>query len=276
MGGNVENTAFLSDIHGNAVALRAVLEDVLAQGCKRIYVLGDIINGMDPSSCISILKGLDNVSCIKGNAENYMMTPDLDAFPRRDEELYRGLLRVLTWWYERMSPADLDYINTFPDFLHFDGWYMVHDSPLDRVAVKQADLGEIDEKYREILFHGKGIPEDISANELHQILMFMDQKKLSGLFVGHTHLPYIKHVDGKVLCNLGSVGFTLDGDPRPSWILCQKDEAHQNFTKQRAAYEIDQAVHRLLELGFMRDANKRKRSAYIKMLQTGVHWRFHV
>ena len=144
----MEKTALLSDIHGNAVALQAVLDEVRAQGCRRIFVLGDIINGMDPSRCISILKAVENLACIKGNAENYLLTPDLDAFPRRDETLYRNLLHILRWWHQRMSQTDLDFIHTLPDFLHLDGWYMVHDSPSDRAAVKQIDLNGIDEKYR--------------------------------------------------------------------------------------------------------------------------------
>ena len=272
----MEKTALLSDIHGNAVALQAVLDDVREQGCRRIFVLGDIINGMDPSRCITILKAVENLACIKGNAENYLLTPDLDAFPGRDETLYRNLLHILRWWHQRMSQTDLDFIHALPDFLHLDGWYMVHDSPLDREAVKQVDLGGMDEKYREILFHGKGIPKNVPADELRQILGFMDEKRVSALFVGHTHDPYIKHVNGKMICNLGSVGFTLDGDPRPSWVLCEQDETWQNFTVRRVAYDIDQAVNRLMEVGFWEYDDGQRLDAYIKMLQTGVHWTAHI
>jgi predicted phosphodiesterase len=270
----MEKTAFLSDIHGNAIALEVVLKDIRNQGCKQIFVLGDIINGMDPSRCIRILKGVENLSCIKGNAEHYVLTPDLDTFPHKDEGLYPHLLPVLRWWRAHMSPADFDFIKALPDFLHQNGWYLVHDSPSDRITVQRVNLDGIDEKYREILFHGKGIPETISAEELHQILSFMDQKRVSGLFVGHTHQPFIKHLDGKMICNPGSVGFTLDGDPRPSWILCEQEDGQQSFSVRRVAYDIDQAVKRLMEVGFWEFDNGSKRDAYIKMLRTGIHWRY--
>ena len=270
------NLAFISDIHGNAIALTAVLADIQKQDCQHIFVLGDIINGMEPSKCITLLKTIKNIVCIKGNAEHYVLTPDLETFPRRDEEIYRYLLSVLQWWKEHLSPADLEFINALPDSIHLDHWYLVHDSPMDRLAVKQNDLGGIDEKYRDILFHGAGIPENLPADELGQIVGFMDGKRLSGLFIGHTHIPYIKHINGKMICNLGSVGFTLDGDPRPSWILCQLNGNQQKFSIRRVHYDIQEAILQLKEIGFLEFAGDQQQNAYIKMLQTGIHWRMHI
>ena len=104
----------------------------------------------------------------------------------------------------------------------------------------------------------------------------MDEKRVSSLFVGHTHEPYIRHLNGRVICNPGSVGFTLDGDPRPSWILCEVDDLLQNFSIRRVDYDIDQAVQRLLEVGFLDSAGAGEQHAYIKMLRTGIHWRAHM
>lgn len=272
----MQKTAFLSDIHGNAVALQAVLEDVRSQGCQQVFVLGDIINGMDPSGCITILKEIENLQCIKGNAEQYVLTPDLDVFPHGDVALYPDLLELIRWWQKHMSAADFEFIRALPDILHMGSWYLVHDSPADREAVKHIDLKGIAEKYREILFHGAGIPENIPTDQLHNILQFMDEKNASTLLVGHTHEPYIKHVDGKVICNAGSVGFSLDGDSRSSWVLCEQDGAQQNYSIRRVAYDIDQAIYMMKQAGFMDFAGEPRRRSYIKMLQTGKHWSNHV
>ena len=272
----MKKIAFLSDIHGNVVALQAVLEDVRAQGCRQIFVLGDIINGMDPSGCITILRKIEDLQCIKGNAEHYVLTPDLDTFPRRDIALYPDLLELIRWWQKHMSASDFEFVRALPDILHVDCWYMVHDSPSDREAVKHIDLKGVDEKYREILFHGVGVPEKIPSDQLQHILQFMDAKNASALLVGHTHEPYIKHVDGKVICNVGSAGFSLDGDSRASWVLCEQDGAQQNYSIRRVAYNIDQAIYRLKQAGFMDFVDEPRRHAYIKMLQTGIHWSNHV
>jgi len=50
-------TAVISDIHGNAVALRAVLDDIDARGIERIVCLGDIIGyGPDPLECVDLIE----------------------------------------------------------------------------------------------------------------------------------------------------------------------------------------------------------------------------
>ena len=76
-------TAILSDIHGNSPALKAVLEDVRREGCTEVFVLGDIVNGVDPGGCLDLLAGRGDITFVKGNAEFHLLTPDLNAFPLR-------------------------------------------------------------------------------------------------------------------------------------------------------------------------------------------------
>ena len=50
-------TAVISDIHGNAVALRAVLADIESKGIDRIVCLGDIIGyGPEPLACVDLVR----------------------------------------------------------------------------------------------------------------------------------------------------------------------------------------------------------------------------
>ena len=58
--------AFISDIHGNLEALRAVLADIAEQGVDEIYCLGDIIGyGPNPRECIDLV--MDCKACVLGN-----------------------------------------------------------------------------------------------------------------------------------------------------------------------------------------------------------------
>jgi len=51
------STAVISDIHGNAEALRAVLADIDARGIARIICLGDIIGyGPEPLACVDLVR----------------------------------------------------------------------------------------------------------------------------------------------------------------------------------------------------------------------------
>ena len=61
--------AIISDIHGNAEALRRVLEDIADQNVEQIYCLGDVIGyGPDPCTCIDLC--LDFGLCLLGNHDN--------------------------------------------------------------------------------------------------------------------------------------------------------------------------------------------------------------
>ncbi len=266
--------ALISDIHGNAVALEAALADIQAQACERIFFLGDVVNGIDPAGCIALLRAWGDIPGIKGNAEHYLLTPDLDTFPRREEPFYDETIKLLHWWLARMPSNDLAYIRAMPDVMRWEDWYMVHDSPFDRLRVKETDIGGLDDKYREFLFHGPGIREDVEAEGemLDALLHFMDAEGMTNLFVGHTHVPFIKCVNGKMICNAGSVGMPLDGDYRPSWVLFDG----QTFSIRRVEYDVDRAVAFGREAGYQDFAEATKREAYYKMLQTGWHWRVHI
>ena len=65
--------AFISDIHGNYDALRAVIKKIKKLGIKKVYCLGDIVNYYyDPDKCIDLLLK-NKVQCIKGNHEKIFL-----------------------------------------------------------------------------------------------------------------------------------------------------------------------------------------------------------
>ncbi|MDP4156925.1 MAG: metallophosphoesterase family protein, partial [Bacillota bacterium] len=65
--------AFLSDIHGNAVALDAVLEDISKRNVDKIIILGDIsYRGPEPKRALELVKSL-HTNVIKGNADEWVV-----------------------------------------------------------------------------------------------------------------------------------------------------------------------------------------------------------
>jgi predicted phosphodiesterase len=234
-----EKTAVLSDIHGNSPALKAVLDDVHSAGCTRVFVLGDVINGVDPSGCLALLKGIKDIVCLRGNAEQYLLTPDLDRFPKRDEPLYRNVINLLCWWQARISDADLAWIQHWPDLLFWNGACLAHDSPLDRLHPEDRRLPGIEDKYQELCYHARGIYRDMPDQELDRLLRTMEEKGVSTVFCGHTHAPFCRQIAHKRICNVGSVGMPLDGDPRPSWVLVEEmTDSQSSITIRRVPYDV--------------------------------------
>src|SRR5215213_11926103 len=69
--------ALISDIHSNAVALRAVLEDIQRARVDQVICLGDVANlGPEPNLVIEMLAGL-GCPCIMGNNDQFLLGPAL-------------------------------------------------------------------------------------------------------------------------------------------------------------------------------------------------------
>lgn len=62
--------AILADIHGNAFALKKVLEDIQQEGINQFIVLGDLVMiGTEPVTAIGMIRDLNPLCWIKGNTD---------------------------------------------------------------------------------------------------------------------------------------------------------------------------------------------------------------
>ena len=52
----------------------------------------------------------------------------------------------------------------------------------------------------------------------------LDGAKPDILVCGHTHIPFVKRLNGLLVVNCGSVGHPVDGDARPSYALVRFKE----------------------------------------------------
>ena len=69
--------ALISDIHGNDVALRAVLADIRRRGVDQIVCLGDVATlGPSPQRTVDLVVEL-NCPCIMGNHDAFLLEPGL-------------------------------------------------------------------------------------------------------------------------------------------------------------------------------------------------------
>ena len=187
--------ALISDIHGNAVALRAVLDDIKKRGADRIVCLGDVATlGPSPHAVIDILREL-GCPCIRGNHDDFLL----------DEELIKSytdappIVHAVRACRETLSQAELEFLATFQPTLDLD---------LDGTRLA--------------LFHGspRSNTEDLLATTPAGLL---DEALGTGRPIvmagGHTHLQMLRQHHGTLLVNPGSVGLPFEayahhGPPR--------------------------------------------------------------
>src|SRR5260370_3088706 len=135
--------AILSDIHGNPLALDAVLADVQSQGEVDVYwVLGDFAAlGYDPVTPLEQVTALSHARFTRGNTDRYVVTQDLPVQPEQalqDPALLQEVIeavRSFSWtrgyvsaagWLDWLMNLPLEVRLTLPDGTRLLG---VHASP---------------------------------------------------------------------------------------------------------------------------------------------------
>jgi predicted phosphodiesterase len=70
--------AVFADVHGNVVALDAVIAAALGEGIQEHWCLGDLVaHGPRPVEVVARLRDLANLRCVRGNTDGYVLTGEL-------------------------------------------------------------------------------------------------------------------------------------------------------------------------------------------------------
>lgn len=198
----MSRVALISDIHGNSLALDAVLEDVRHQGgVDEYWCLGDYVAlGPDPVGVMSRLEALPAARFIRGNTDRYVAygdrpEPSLDQVAA-DVRLLPRLVEVahtFAWTQGMVTAADrLHWLSTLSlDFRSTLGTL--------RVLAVHAAPGQDD---------GRGIPPDLTPEQLSQVL---EDCEADVVLVGHTHRATNRLAGGTRVVNPGAVSFSDDG-----------------------------------------------------------------
>jgi predicted phosphodiesterase len=232
--------AIFSDIHGNSIALDAVLADMEQQGgVDGYWVLGDLTAlGHDPVGVLERLAALPHASFIRGNADRYVITGDRPPPSLPDAAANPDLLPVLVEvagsfaWTQGMVTAG--------------GWF-------DWLAALPAEM-------RVTLPDGTpllGIHATLTADDDAGLNPQRTDEELKALFAdcpaglicaGHTHLPLDRQVDSRRIINVGSVSNPLPPDLRACYTLLEVDAASYRLTHHRVEYDREAAITALQRL----------------------------
>ncbi|PRX39939.1 putative phosphodiesterase [Planifilum fimeticola] len=214
--------AFIADIHGNGVALDAVLEDIEKRKVDRIAVLGDIaFRGPEPKRVQERVRSLP-ADVIKGNADEWTAR---GVRPGEVPEAARAMMnREREWTAARLDEEDFQYLRDLPESLEL----------------------ELSETIRVHAFHATPenlfdvvLPETDDAAMKARMMRRGDVR----LFVcAHIHLPYVRFIEGRCIVNTGSVGLPFDGLPQASYALVEADEDRFRVSIERVPYDVEKVV----------------------------------
>lgn len=221
--------ALLSDIHGNAIALDAVLADIAAQGgVDETWVLGDLVAvGPQPVAVLERLHALPNTRFTRGNTDDYITTgdrppptsADVLANPQR-LPVFEEVAQTMAWtqgalaatgWLPFLDALPLEQRLTLPDGTRLLG---VHASP------GQAN--------------GRGIRPDYPVAEIEARIAGCEADLLC---VGHTHWPMNVWVGATHVVNLGSISSPQTPDLCAWYALLDADEHGYRIRQRQVAYD---------------------------------------
>lgn len=226
--------ALLSDIHGNPMALDAVLGDIATQGPVDAYwVLGDFAGlGYDPATVIQTVISLPNARFVRGNHEHYVLSgegwhPSLDDARRDTDQVARYAAFAASFGWAKgyvtaaghldwMANLPLEQRQVLPDGTRLLG---VHAAP-------GADDGD-------------GIHPKITDDELRGLAEKADADLV---VVGHTHVALDRAVAGVRFFNLGSVSNPLTPDVRASYAILDARDTGYTLELRRVEYDWDAAI----------------------------------
>jgi diadenosine tetraphosphatase ApaH/serine/threonine PP2A family protein phosphatase len=227
--------AVLSDIHGNLVALDAVLATV--GSVDAVWHLGDVVGyGPEPDGVVERLAGLGAVG-VAGNHDLAAVGGDQIAWFNPDARA------AMEWTRRRISDGTKAWLAALPGRQRVADFSLVHGSERDpvweyvtSVPVARANLAVLQTRFG-----------------LH----------------GHTHLPMAwAERDGRVdaiapsagstfqltleraLLNPGSVGQPRDGDPTAGYLVIDEDAGL--CTWRRVAYDVPAVQAAMLDAGLPR------------------------
>ena len=224
--------AILSDIHGNQLALDAVLKDIARQAAiDQIIVAGDIcLNGPCPREALETVQKL-HCPVLQGNVDWEMVTQAPEKGSKKRS--------VVAWTREQIGQAGIDYLASLP-FSH-----TVHSLECGDLLIVHANPLNLEEH----------IAPDLSDTDLEQLLGSLDPA-VSALAFGHLHIAYTRRWRHLLLADVGSCGMPRDKDLRASYGILSTADTGWQAEIRRVEYEVQAVVKQIRTCG-MPTAEKR-------------------
>ena len=194
--------AFISDIHGNEIALHSCLGACERLRVDSIHFLGDAVGYLPDDE--AVLGCLDSVgiACQQGNHEAMLLADQ--PLDRKRDELYRlssarqRLENTIHWMRMGNWPTRVD--------RNLDGrrFLLVHGSPSDELfgyVYEDSDLAPFSEVAAEVVV------------------------------MGNTHRPWVRSASGKLFVNTGSIGLPRDHGALAAFAIFDSSSDHCHIVR---------------------------------------------
>ena len=239
--------AIISDVHGNSVALEAVLQDLGQQPqVDQIVIAGDLcLNGPRPRETLHRLQAL-NCPVIQGNVDVEVMTGAPNAGAKKRD--------TVAWTREQIGPEGIDYLATLPLFHLVTNPYgndllVVHANPLNQ---------------EDAIF-------PTSPDSKLEHLLGKLEPTIGVLAFGHLHIAYTRRWRHLLLVDAGSCGLPRDEDARAAYAILTCENNIWQAEHRRVEYDIKVVVKDLKACGIPHVEKRIRILTAATYAENGVH-----
>ncbi len=210
----------ISDIHSNLAAFQAVLKHL--PKCDVTVCVGDLVGyAAEPNEVVDLVRS-KNMKAVLGNHDYGVISRDTTGFNTI-------AAKAVLWTTPQLKAENARYLRGLPEELKFTCGgkkvVAVHGSPRDPLF--------------EYIF------PDISNHELFEVIRDVDADVL---IIGHTHVPMVRTIQGKLVVNPGSVGQPRDWNPRASYMVLTIDD-EVKVEHERVEYDIEKTAAKIKAAG---------------------------
>jgi predicted phosphodiesterase len=213
--------AVLSDIHGNQIALEAVLADLSRQPpVDHLIIAGDLcLNGPCPQQVLEAIQQLD-CHVIQGNVDAEVVS----------EATNKGVKKrtVVAWTREQIGPAGVNYLAALP-LSH----RIANPAGSDLLVVHANPLNQED-----------AIFPNATDGDLERLLGDIESG-VGALAFGHLHIAYTRRWRHLLLADVASCGLPRDEDLRAAYGILSWHDATWEAEIRRVTYDIRAVVKQL-------------------------------
>ncbi|MDQ2094510.1 metallophosphoesterase family protein [Rhodalgimonas zhirmunskyi] len=200
-----QRLAVIADIHGNADALRAVLDDIDQLGAMPIVNLGDVFSGpLAAREVWALLHDRPEILTVCGNHDRHLIEQPRDAMGPSDRVAFDQLPKeALQWLADLPSVAKIN-----------QSVFLCHARPDDDASYLMEQV----------------TPDGtVQLRPENEIAALINSIEAEVILCGHSHQPRMMRVAGRLIVNPGSVGCPayLDEDPVPHMMeTCTPDASY--------------------------------------------------
>lgn len=229
--------AIISDVHGNAPALRLALDDARREGAEGFLFAGDYcISAPWPNEVVDMIRSLPNAHVIRGNNDDMYVFPDDDS----------GQYEIARWCRSTLREENRQWLRDLPAEMTID---------CEGVTIRMAHSSEVFvEKTLHAHYRTSALARFYAdGNVSHETLLKDFRRRMTedqafnerisqldrGVYVfGHNHIQCYGDFNGRLVINPGGCGDPLDcGECCAPYTLLDVKDGRCTVIERRIPYD---------------------------------------